>query len=265
MQVQMVAFATHKDGNGPDEWEDGVITGQDSSQSLARFIVLDGATEAYDVRRWVDQLSEAFMGLGSAKSGRVPRLDPKGMHTWFAAMQDRWLASAPASGDAIEREKLRRHGAFATMLGCEISGLDGPSPVWNAVALGDTVLFHVRNDRLLSVFPKLGPGDFGTTPEVVHTMRASLERMDSRLAFDRGDLRSGDVMFAATDALAHWIIASHANRQAGLWRRLATMWPTEFDELIAAERQLGRMVNDDVTLLRVRLVAQRPSAVLICR
>ena len=265
MQVQMVAFSTHKDGNEPDEWEDGVVTGQDSARSRARFIVLDGATEAYNVRRWVDQLSGAFMGLDSAKSGRVPRLDPKSMSNWFAAMQDRWLASAPSSSDAIEREKLRRHGAFATMLGCEITGLDGPGPAWNAVALGDTVLFHVRNDRLLSVFPKLGPGDFGTTPEVVHTKRASLDRMSSRLAFGRGELNSGDLLFAATDALAHWIITSYANRQSGLWRRLATLWPAEFGELIMAERQLGRMVNDDVTLLRVRLVAQSPTAVLICR
>src|SRR5712691_3239819 len=263
MHVQMVAFAAHKDGNGPDEWEDGVVTGQDPRR--ARFIVLDGATEAYDVRRWVDQLGGAFMGLDSSPSSRAPRLDQKGMNTWFAAMQDRWVASAPASGDAIEREKLRRHGAFATMLGCEITGLDGPAPVWRAVALGDTVLFHVRNDRLLSVFPALGPGDFGTTPEVVHTKRASLERMNTHLAFERGDLKAGDLMFAATDALAHWIITSHADRQPGLWRKLATLWPAEFIELIAAERQLGQMVNDDVTLLRLRVVAQRPSAVLICR
>jgi hypothetical protein len=263
MQVQMVAFSTHKDGNGPEEWEDGVVTGQNSAR--ARFIVLDGATEAYDVRRWVDQLGGAFIGLDRSGASRAPKLDPKGMGAWFAAMQDQWAASVPESGDAIEQEKLRRHGAFATMLGCEITGLNEQAPSWKAVALGDTVLFHVRGDRLLSVFPKLGPGDFDTTPEVVHTKRASLERMNSRLAFSRGDLKAGDLMFAATDALAHWIITSAANRQQGLWRRLATLWPAEFDELIAAERQLGRMVNDDVTLLRVHVVARRPSVVLICR
>ena len=76
--------------------------------------------------------------------------------------------------------------------------------------------------------PQLGPGDFDTTPEVVHTKRASLERMNSHLAFSRGDLKAGDLIFAATDALAHWIITSAANRQQGLWRRLADCsgWPS---------------------------------------
>ncbi len=259
----MVAFAAHKDGNEPEEWEDGVVTGQRPPR--ARFAVLDGATEAYDVRRWVDQLGGAFIGLDRSASSRAPKLDPKGMNAWFIAMQDQWAASASSAGDAIEQEKFRRHGAFATMLGCEITGLDGPAPSWKAVALGDTVLFHVRGDRLLTVFPNFGPGDFTTTPEVVHSKRASLERMNSRLAFGRGELQAGDLMFAATDALAQWIITAAASRQSGLWPRLATLWPAEFPELIAAERQLGRMVNDDVTLLRVHIVAQRPSAVLICR
>ena len=69
----------------------------------------------------------------------------------FARMQDRWAAEAPAFGSIIEERKFAEVGSFATMLGFEIRGLDGPEPSWRAVALGDTVLFHVRAARLIAV------------------------------------------------------------------------------------------------------------------
>src|ERR1039458_6207554 len=138
MQIQMVTFSEAKAGNAPGEWQDGASGGVvGDATGTARFIVVDGATGAYDPLRWVDQLVTSF----------------------------------------------------------------GP-----AVPLGDRVLLHVRAGRLIATFPPLGPEDFGTLPDGVHTLRSSLDRMTERLLTGAGVLAAGDYLFAATDAMAHWIL-----------------------------------------------------------
>jgi len=77
MQIQMVTFSAAKDGNAPGEWQDGACGGVAADGSWARFVVLDGATTAYDPVRWVDQLVRSFApSAGGAAGSRLPRLEP---------------------------------------------------------------------------------------------------------------------------------------------------------------------------------------------
>src|SRR5580698_4529155 len=178
MQLQVVTFSAVKDGNAPEEWQDGAYGGvTGDGTGTARFVVLDGATGSFDAVRWVDQLVTSFVSPPSTPPGADhsgPRLEPAAMRAWFARMQDQWAADVPSFDSIIEAEKFRKVGSFATFLGFEITGLDGPEPSWRAVALRDTVLFHVRASRLITTFPPLGPEDFGTLPDGVHTSPASL-------------------------------------------------------------------------------------------
>ena len=260
----MVTFSGPKQGNAPAEWQDGACGGVVGDGSRARFIVLDGATGAYDAVRWVDQLVRSFCGE------QGPRLEPAAMRAWFAAMQDQWAAAVPAFDSIIEQRKFTEVGSFATLLGFEIEGLDGPEPWWRAVALGDTVLFHVREGRLVSVFPPMGPDDFGTLPDGVHTSRASLDRMTERLLTGSGVLQPGDFLFAATDAMAQWILRAVERGEAKVWDALTTLaHPDVFARLVEDQRReqdsAKRMKNDDVTLMRLRLLAGQPAYLLACR
>jgi hypothetical protein len=185
-------------------------------------------------------------------------------------MQDRWAAEVRDFDSIIEQRKFAEVGSFATLLGFEIDGLDGPEPRWRAVALGDTVLFHVRADHLVSVFPPMGPDDFGTLPDGVHTARASLDRMTERLLTGSGALQAGDFLFAATDAMAQWILRAAGRDEAKLWRTLTTLaHPDVFARLVDDQRReqdsAKRMKNDDVTLMRLRLLDGRPAFLLACR
>ncbi len=268
MQIQVVTFSEVKDGNEPGEWEDAAWGGVTGDASAARFIVLDGATGAYDSLRWVDQLVTSFAPPPGPRGG--PRLEPADMRAWFAEMQDQWAAGAPAFDSVIEERKFTDVGSFATLLGFEISGLDGPEPRWRAVALGDTVLFHVRAGRLIATFPPMGPEDFGTLPDGVHTLRSSLDRMTDRLLFDAGTLAVDDFLFAATDAMAQWILRAVAREEAKVWDALTTLpHPDKFALLIEDQRKeqdsAKRMKNDDVTLMRLRMLAGQPSYLLACR
>ena len=183
MQIQMVTFSEPKAGNAPSEWQDGAAGGAAGDGSgTGRFIVVDGATQAYDPLRWVDQLVTSFVSGG-------PALEPAAMRAWFAAMQDQWTGDMRGFDSIIEQRKFAEVGSFATLLGFEIAGLDGPHPCWRAVALGDTVLFHVRAGRLIATFPPLGPDDFGARPDGVHTQRSSLDRMAGLLSSGAGGWR----------------------------------------------------------------------------
>jgi len=260
----MVTFSEAKEGNAPAEWQDGACGGVAAGGRRARFVVLDGATTAYDPVRWVDQLVRSFGGAAG------PRLEPAAMRAWFAEMQDQWAADVPYFDSIIEERKFTEVGSFATMLGFEIDELDGPGPRWRAVALGDTVLFHLRSGRLIDVFPPMGPDDFGTLPDGVHTARASLDRMTERLLTGGGTLQAGDFLFAATDAMAQWILRAVERDEASLWPALTTLvHPDVFARLVEDQRReqdsAKRMKNDDVTLMRLRLLAGQPAFLLACR
>lgn len=266
----MVIFSRPKRGEATHDWVDGAFAGPGAPAAAAdppgaRFIVLDGGTEAYDVRRWVDQLAASFMAASAGGRSDRPAVDLAAMGAWLARMQDRWEATYPIPEDYFERRKFLEYGAFATLLAGELTGLHGPSPAWRAVALGDTVLFHVRHGRRLCTFPDLGPDDFGFLPDVAHTLRSSLGQMRERLDFREGTLADGDMIFVATDALAQWIISADLDARDGLWAALGSIrHPAAFARLIAAERAAGAMTDDDVTLLRITLAAEPPSAVAVC-
>jgi hypothetical protein len=192
------------------------------------------------------------------------------MRAWFEAMQDQWARDVPVFDSIIEERKFAEVGSFATLLGFEISGLDGPEPFWRAVALGDTVLFHVRAGHLIASFPPLGPGDFGSQPDGVHTRQSSLDQMTSRLLVGGGVLAAGDFLFAATDAMAHWILRAIGRQEQQVWATLGGLaHPDVFARLIEDQRReqdsAKRMKNDDVTLMRLRMLADQPHFLLACR
>ncbi len=268
MQIQLVVFSTQKDGYSPDEWEDGAgggaiggVPGQDPPD--ARFAVADGATETYDSRRWANQLITSFLSPGHDGGGR-PDLGRGTMSAWFKAMQERWQAQTPATDDYIDRLKLDQ-GTLATFVGGELTGLDGAAPAWQAAALGDVILFHVRNERLVTHFPPLSSKDFDSAPEGITTLPAYLGRMSDRLLFQHGRLAPGDMIFIATDAFAKWMITGVERGDGALWAVLGSLGhPATFAQLVSAERRTMALKDDDVTLMRIRLLARPASTLVVC-
>src|SRR5262249_46600256 len=139
MQIQMVTFSAAKDGNAPGEWQAGACGGVAADGSWARFVVLDGATTAYDPVRWVDQLVRSFAPpAGGAAGSRLPRLEPAAIRAWFAEMQEQWATDVRDFDSIIEERKFAEGGSVATLLGFDIYGLDGPGPYWAALGPGGT-------------------------------------------------------------------------------------------------------------------------------
>jgi hypothetical protein len=265
--AQVVIFHEPKIGSTEAEWEDGAgyDCGDPAAGRSARLIVADGATDAYRASTWVAQLVDSF--LGSRSNGGAPAITPGAMDDWFALMQERWLKTAPTRFASIfEERKFYDYGSFATLLGCEIRGLDSSHPTWSAIALGDTVLFHVRGTRLLEQFPMMSADDFGLNPDGVFTQPSQRHRMRERLSFADGQLALGDRLFIATDALAAWMIATARIDADRLWRTLDRLnHPEPFRAIIGDRRQTGEMKNDDVTLMRVEITRSGPELLVVCQ
>jgi hypothetical protein len=262
--AQMVAFHEVKAGNPELDWEDSAAfdTGDPTRGISARCVVVDGATEAFDSIRWAGQLVSSFVGVDDDPQ---PGIDRDALPEWFRQMQRRWRDESPTCTSPFEAERMRRQGSFATLLGCELH-LDGGEPHWNAVALGDAVLFHVRGTILCTQFPALTQADFGLNPDGMSTQPVQLDRMIRSVRIKSGGLGAGDLLFLATDALAEWIVRETTAEGSGPWSMLAGIGhPVQFAAMVHQLRAAGAMKNDDVTLLRVRMTAREPDLLAVCR
>jgi len=278
----MVIFYAPKLGNEEYEWEDGAAgwCGDPATGRNPRFAVADGATEGFGSARWAQQLVAGWLGFDGPdgpdgpdrhdrygeRAAAPPTLHPDELRRWFALAQARWSADSQVPGASdLARLKLARVGSFATLLACELSGLAGPAPRWDGVALGDTVLFQVRGEHLVTQFPMLAAEDFGVNPDGVSTVPDRLAASVGRLARHGGRLEVGDRLYLATDAFAQWMVAAGRRDPRALWPALAALdHPGSFRALLAERRGRGEMANDDVTLLRVDLVPARATHLVVC-
>jgi len=269
MHAQIAVFSAPKEGYAPEEWEDGAAGGRVPAARAGesppvRFAVADGATETYESARWVGQLIESFMSPDQASGGSRPEIERASLTAWFGAMQERWQTAVPVASDYIEEQKIRQ-GTLATFVGGEILGLETAAPVWRAAALGDSVLFHVRDKSLIDQFPRLRSADFASSPEGISTVPARLDRMSEQVQFRQGRLAQGDMIFAATDAFAKWMITRVEKGDPALWPLLGELaHPDVFDQLVMAERRAMAMKDDDVTLMRIRVLPQPATSVVVC-
>ncbi len=254
----LVVFHDPKLGHQDWEWEDGAAGCCGAGGRNPRFAVADGATEGFGSARWARQLVSGWV----EPADRRPPLHPDGVRGWFEDAAHRWHAETDAAGASdLARLKQARVGSLATVLACEVLDPDGPSPRWEAVALGDTVLFHVRNERLVAHFPALTGSDFGVNPDGVSTRPERARDAVDRLAWAGGDLEPGDHLYLATDALAQWMVRGD---EPALWSLLAGLVdPAEFRDLVTARRRDRAMTNDDVTLLRVRMDRAWPTRLVV--
>jgi hypothetical protein len=255
MYAEIVGFATPKAGSSAAEWEDAARFQERWGKGSARVAVVDGATEAFDVARWARQLVEGFIP-DVTSDVPAPTIDRESMVRWMADMQTHWDERAPTEfATYIEAEKFRRHGAYATLVGFQLDGLHQPggSLSWEAVAVGDSVLFQVRDGREIARFPDLGPDDFGTTPDLISTKPSALDNMASYLQFATGQARPDDVFLLATDALAQWTTRLVRDGRTCVWPVLSGIDADGLVALVDDQRATGELQDDDVTLVRVRV------------
>ncbi len=216
-----------------------------------RFAIADGATESSFSGLWAHQLVELYVARGPRQPATLQKWVNREASAWFAQVNRRklpWYA-----------ENKAREGAFSTLLGLSLLPDGATERRWTALAVGDSCLFQVRGDELVSSWPAKTADELGYHPVLLSTRtdkNTSVWAQSELLRCD-GSWAAGDTLLLMTDALAHWFLC---RTEAGErpWEPLfelaeASMLDRDlFRPWIEGLRRFSGLRNDDVTLLIVK-------------
>jgi len=289
--VSARAFWLPKAGHRMEEYEDAYwpLTASDPTPAadipskqiqVARYAVADGATETSFSRLWANILVRAF-GTG----GLVPdsedtdgtRQGEGDLARRLHPLQEAWQAALTGKSLPWYAEEKAQLGAFSALLGLTLwDGNTEDGRRYRGVAIGDSCLFHVRDDALISAFPLQRSTDFNSRPALLSSNPARNDELAGLITARTGSWQPGDVFYLLTDALACWILRrceearqqdeEGARQQGGkvdspwpMLRRLTDQEDQEaFIRLVEEARAAETMRNDDVTLLSIRVGRQAP-------
>jgi len=249
-RIQTRHFVLPKEGSAAEECEDVVAF----DAGALRFAVADGATEAFDARRWATRLAAEWVGavrapLTAAEFG--PWLKEQGvwLHASWEGRKLSWYA-----------EEKRSAGSYAAFVGLRLEA-SGRKMGWRAVALGDSCLVQRRGGEVLDAFPLDSRRAFTSTPPLVPSSEHSREAALARLVEREGRAEPGDTFLLMTDALSAWFFETSARRDPCAEQfdsLLAASENGSLSELVRRERAAARMKDDDVAVVRVSVAEARP-------
>ncbi len=232
------AFFLPKRGNTATEYEDAFA----GSAEQGRFAIADGAAESSFAAEWARILVEEFVRSPAGPLAEWPaRLPP---------LRQQWLAGVSGLPLPWYAEEKVEQGAFATFLGLVVQPAN-----WQAIAVGDSCLFQVREGGLLRCFPLTRSEEFGNAPWLVGSQPPPLALLPGKESLTEGDCRPGDRFWLMTDALAQWFL-QQVETGGRPWEALEPLLDQSlpgdnFAGWIEDLRNQKALRNDDVTLLGV--------------
>jgi hypothetical protein len=247
VEIYAKEFWLPKRGSSNDEYEDA----SDIADDRGRFAVADGATEASFSGVWAKQLVRAFTGKKLSVPIALEELKP---------LQTKWQKIVHRHPLPWYAEEKAASGAFAAFVGLEVSQEQtetGVKNIWRATAAGDSCLAQVRGDEIIESFPLSDSASFNSRPNLLSSAAALNDNQDQLVLNATGSCGCEDVFFLMTDALACWFFKERelGNKPWNLLRDLDTQGNVSFEKFITDLRTEGRMKNDDVTLVRVDIIA----------
>ncbi len=217
-----------KHGHSADEYEDAFA----ADPQAGRFAVADGASESSFAGLWARLLVEGFVQAAP---------------NWLEAVRRTWAARVDGASLPWYAEAKRADGAFATLLGLVVT-----QGRWHGLAVGDSCLFQVRQDRLIEAFPLGRSAEFGNRPRLIGSRSAGGAGQDVH-AERQGTWQPGDQLLLMTDALAQWFLRRHEAGQRP-WQefvRFTADAEAAFAAWIESRRADDGLRNDDVTLVLI--------------
>lgn len=234
LTVKRRVFWLPKSDHREEEYEDAFALTEGAALPFYA-AVADGATESVFAQRWAEQLAKGF--VQEKLSG------PEALAARLPAWQADWVAAVDSHADALPwyaAEKAEQ-GAFAAFLGLTLQ----PGGAWQAVAVGDCCLFHLRGDAVNRQWPVEAREQFGHRPAL---LPSRAEQTLPEIQRCEGICRPGDALLLATDAVAAWLM--HTGPHAAL-----SFDEAIFREAVAQARAAGALRNDDATLLVLEMAA----------
>ena len=235
MRTSLRIYWTPKRGNTQEEYEDAFWPPEplDLHSKLLRFAVADGATETSFAGSWAQILTRAYCR---------DRLSQKKIHKTLPRLQQEWNSSITSKSLPWYAEQKLSQGAFATLLGLTL--IDG---TWQSTSIGDSCLFQIRRNSVVTAFPINSWQEFNNSPPLLSSNKGNWSKELTHFSHASGAWENSDEFFLMTDAMACWFLrcVQEGRQPMDVLDRLE-----RFDEWVESLRDQG-MRNDDVTLLRI--------------
>lgn len=250
--VSAVAFWTAKRGSREAEWEDHF--GLD--EELGRFAVADGASSSPKAAVWAQTLTAGFL------ADPFDLTEADDFDRWIERRCDQFRVEHPTTADEEVTpdnwyaQAAEKKDGFATLIAAQFDTSSKHAHTVTYVGVGDACLFHVRDGVLLASAPDIGAGGFGTLPDLISSNDDHRTQAVERVFFGTSEVELGDEVFLVSDALAEWALTTWPKEPA-LWSVFGDLDSVTFEALVSDLRDHDEIVNDDVTLVRCRVLAGR--------
>ena len=284
MRICTQAFHVTKLGNAADEYEDAFFPESFTDRVDGfRCAVADGASESVFAKAWAQALVRSF-GAGemylqklrdewqqNVGSQRLPwfleKKSRRGAFAAFIGLSLRTNATARSRAKAARKPRTSAtdwmpfdgsgNGAAKNGSGWHTEKAQGRvSGTWRAIAVGDSCLFQLRGDTLITVGPVCKSEQFDNSPFLIGSKSTdTIQRSGQNVSLHSGTWSRGDRFYLATDALAQWLLLRHESDMPAweMLRELGAKDTRDFDDLICEMRADHDLHNDDTTLLRVEV------------
>jgi Protein phosphatase 2C len=240
--LDWISASIPKVGHRREENEDAIA----AAPARFRFALADGATEGWESRDWAVSLATAYV--------RHPPT-PADFPAWLGVAREQWRPTVPETPAAWYAAEKQQQGSYATLVGLELRTTQAPPGRWGwkALAIGDSCLLQVRDEALEVSFPLTARAEFGDRPALVPSASHVACPEPDWLA---GFAAPGDLFLLASDA-----VASQLLDREGLTRALGAVRASLRDRdripIIDWMREVQSTVNDDVSLVAIRIPAER--------
>src|SRR5882724_6163058 len=136
LEVQQLLLP--KSGSDWRECEDSIGV----RRNARRFCIADGATEAFDSRRWARLLTKYWV------LSHRPVLTKEQLTPMLAALGQKFRSHWSKKVLPWYAEEKARGGAFATFLGLSFLDATEMGLSWQAIAIGDSCVIHLRDGNM---------------------------------------------------------------------------------------------------------------------
>ena len=268
MKPVVSKFTAPKDGNSLEENEDSSYTMSDKTESkedgIYCYAVTDGATESSFAKEWAWELAKAYC------KGKL--CDKDVFTTYLQKIQENWQQNIDTKENSLPWYALEKaqSGAFSSLIGLKICN----QGTWKAIAVGDSCLFQIRRDKLITKFPIEHSREFNNRPFLISSLNSKNSELAENTRFFEDKWEIGDSFYLMTDALScwfleecekgnsPWLILNNSNNKKDFdylidKLRKHEKYEGDFKEkinsLINSLRLNKQIRNDDVTLIIITL------------
>jgi hypothetical protein len=241
VHVTMRGLTMPKRGNSEEEIEDAFAV--DEQHAFAA--VSDGASEGIFVRRWAQLLTRSYIERRIDPADTVKRL------AWISACRKVWLEQIDFPRLRwSQQNKVDETGGAATFLSWQLGHAPDGGLAWKAWAVGDSCLFWIRRNKLRATFPVTHSRHFANAPWLLST-RSDIG--EPAPLFAAGRCEKGDLFLLATDALSQYLLRAVERRKEPNWKKLESLDDRAWRDRIEGLRDRKKIVNDDSTLVAIRV------------